>query len=130
MNRPDATRIDDRADRAPGQTDGAGGGIATYVYGLLLAGVLTAATFAVGMLHGAIWPPAVPAALVALGIAQIGVHLVFFLHVTTGPDNTNNVLALAFGVVIVALLVIGSLWIMHHLDHAMLPMPGGHDMGG
>jgi len=28
----------------------------------------------------------------------MGVHLVFFLHVTTGPDNTNNVMALAFGV--------------------------------
>jgi hypothetical protein len=32
-----------------------------------------------------------------LAIAQMGVHLVFFLHITTGPDNTNNVLALAFG---------------------------------
>jgi cytochrome o ubiquinol oxidase subunit IV len=33
----------------------------------------------------------------------MGVHLVFFLHITTGPDNTNNVLALAFGILIVAL---------------------------
>ena len=35
----------------------------------------------------------------------MGVHLVFFLHITTGPDNTNNVLALAFGVLIVILVV-------------------------
>ena len=47
-----------------------------------------------------------------LAIAQMGVHLVFFLHITTGPDNVNNVLALAFGVLIVLLLIVGSLWIM------------------
>jgi cytochrome o ubiquinol oxidase operon protein cyoD len=55
-------------------------------------------------------------------LPQIGVHLVFFLHLSAGPDNTNNVLALAFGVLIVALVVIGSLWIMANLDHNMLPM--------
>ena len=57
-----------------------------------------------------------------LAIAQMGVHLVFFLHITTGPDNINNVLALAFGVLIVMLLVFGSLWIMAHLNHNMMPM--------
>ncbi len=51
-----------------------------------------------------------------LAIAQMGVHLVFFLHITTGPDNTNNVLALAFGVLIVFLVVAGSLWIMANLN--------------
>lgn len=55
-----------------------------------------------------------------LAIAQIGVHLVFFLHMTTAPDNTNNVLALAFGILIVALIVAGSLWIMAHLNHRMM----------
>ena len=57
-----------------------------------------------------------------LAIAQMGVHLVFFLHITTGPDNVNNVLALAFGVLIVMLLIFGSLWIMTHLNHNMMPM--------
>jgi cytochrome o ubiquinol oxidase operon protein cyoD len=52
----------------------------------------------------------------------MGIHLVFFLHITTGPDNTNNVLALAFGVLIVFLVVVGSLWIMAHLNHNMMPM--------
>jgi cytochrome o ubiquinol oxidase subunit IV len=59
-------------------------------------------------------------ALVVLAVAQIGVHLVFFLHITTAPDNTNNVLALAFGVLIVALIMAGSLWIMAHLNANML----------
>ena len=57
-----------------------------------------------------------------LAIAQMGVHLVFFLHISTGPDATNNVMALAFGVLIVILLIGGSLWIMSHLNHNMLPM--------
>jgi cytochrome o ubiquinol oxidase operon protein cyoD len=60
---------------------------------------------------------------VVLAIAQMGVHLVFFLHITSGPDNTNNVLALAFGVLIVILLLGGSLWIMANLNHnMMMPM--------
>ncbi|MBZ9822633.1 cytochrome o ubiquinol oxidase subunit IV, partial [Mesorhizobium sp. CA4] len=41
---------------------------------------------------------------------------------TTGPDNTNNVLALAFGVLIVALVVLGSIWIMGHLNMDMAAM--------
>jgi cytochrome o ubiquinol oxidase operon protein cyoD len=53
----------------------------------------------------------------------MGVHLVFFLHVTTGPDNTNNVLALAFGVLVVFLIFAGSVWIMGHLNSNMMPMP-------
>ena len=66
--------------------------------------------------------PAVPLGLAVLAIAQMGVHLVFFLHITTGPDNTNNVLALAFGVLIVTLVVAGSLWIMANLNDNMMPM--------
>jgi cytochrome o ubiquinol oxidase operon protein cyoD len=57
-----------------------------------------------------------------LALAQMGVHLVFFLHITSGPDSVNNVMALAFGLLIVMLLVFGSLWIMTHLDHNVMPM--------
>ena len=69
-----------------------------------------------------VWHPSIPIALVVLAIAQIGVHLVFFLHITTGPDNVNNVLALAFGVLIVFLILVGSLWIMYNLNQNMGPM--------
>ena len=70
-----------------------------------------------------VWGPSIPVALAVLAIAQMGVHLVFFLHITTGPDNVNNVMALAFGVLIVLLLIGGSLWIMAHLNHNMMSMP-------
>ena len=92
-----------------------------YVLGLVLATLLTAASFYIVYTH-LIWAPAVPIALAALAVAQIGVHLAFFLHVTTGPDNTNNVLALAYGVMVVALIVICSIWIMNHLSQNLMPM--------
>jgi cytochrome o ubiquinol oxidase subunit IV len=96
-------------------------GVQGYLIGLVLASALTGAAFYV--VHTSlIWGPGIPVALVALAVAQIGVHLVFFLKITTAPDNTNNVLALAFGVLIVALVIGGSLWIMDHLNQNMLPM--------
>ena len=95
-----------------------------YTTGLVLAVVLTATSFWVAN-TSVLWPPGVPLGLAVLAIAQMGVHLVFFLHMTSAPDNTNHALALAFGVLIVFLVVAGSLWIMADLDGAMLP-GGGH----
>ena len=115
----------DPGDVGPGFMDAAEvtihEGIAGYVIGFVLACALTAASFYV-LTTSLIWGPAIPVALVALAIAQMGVHLVFFLHINTAPDNTNNVLALAFGVLIVALVIGGSLWIMDHLNENMTPM--------
>ncbi len=95
-------------------------GVEGYLIGLAIAAALTVASFAV-VDTPLIWGPAIPIALAVLAVAQIGVHLVFFLHLTTAPDNTNNALALAFGVLIVALVIGGSLWIMDHLSHRMMP---------
>jgi cytochrome o ubiquinol oxidase operon protein cyoD len=112
-------------DLAPGEErlDGSGvaHGVRSYLIGLALAAGLTAASFYL-CFSGLIYAPAIPAALIALAVAQMGVHLVFFLHLTTGPDNTNNALALAFGVLIVTLVIGGSLWIMAHLNQNMMPM--------
>jgi len=108
-------------DLAPGVGDEPSGSFVTYTVGLAFALLLTAASFIVSQTN-LLWTPGVPAGLAVLAIAQMGVHLVFFLHISTGPDNTNNVLALAFGVLIVTLVVSGSLWIMANLDANMLPM--------
>lgn len=113
----------DGIDAAPGDAEGAGGSIAAgvriYLIGLVLAAVLTAASFWVASGTSLIYTPGVPMALAALAIGQMGVHLAFFLHLTTGPDNTNNVLALAFGVLIVGIVITGSLWIMYHMQMNM-----------
>ena len=118
------------SDTAPGDEHGQediGAGIRGYLLGLGLATLLTVASFAILRVHF-VWAPAIPLALVVFAIAQMGVHLVFFLHITTGPDNTNNVMALAFGVLIVMLLFGGSLWIMTHLNRNMTLNPAGMPM--
>ena len=69
-----------------------------------------------------LWAPGIPVGLVVLAFAQVGVHLVFFLHLGTGPDHTNNILALAFGVLIVFLVITGSIWIIANLNSNMMPM--------
>ncbi len=94
----------------------------SYIIGLAFALILTGVSFWVAS-TSVLWGPGVAVGLVVLAIAQMGVHLVFFLHITTGPDNTNNVLALAFGVLIVFLVMIGTIWIMTHLAANMGPSP-------
>jgi len=93
-----------------------------YIIGLGLALILTGISFWVAS-TSALWGPGVAVGLVVLAIAQMGVHLVFFLHITSGPDNTNNVLALAFGVLMVFLVMIGTIWIMSHMNANMMPDP-------
>jgi cytochrome o ubiquinol oxidase subunit IV len=64
----------------------------------------------------------VPVLLAVLAIGQMGVHLVFFLHISSAPDQTNNFLALAFGIFVVGFIVFGSMIVMTNLNHAMMPM--------
>jgi len=106
----------------PGESDGARYGLLVYTIGLFLAVILTATSFWAAN-TSLLWAPGVAIGLVVLAIAQMGVHLVFFLHITTGPDNTNNTLALAFGMLIVLLVLGGSLWIMWDLNANMMLSP-------
>jgi cytochrome o ubiquinol oxidase operon protein cyoD len=115
-------------DRAPGDSPAAGAdgktlsdvGIPTI--GLVLAVALTATSFWVAN-TSVLWAPGVLLGLAVLAIAQMGVHLVFFLHITTGAESTNNVLALALGVLIVILVAAGSIFIVANLNENMQPSP-------
>jgi cytochrome o ubiquinol oxidase operon protein cyoD len=111
------TEDEDRLlDVAPGQPhSNIFSEVVLYIIGLGLALVLTGVSFWVAS-TSALWGPGVAVGLVVLAIAQMGIHLVFFLHITSGPDNTNNVLALAFGVLIVFLVMVGTIWIMAHMN--------------
>ena len=93
-------------------------GFITYLIGFLLSCILTIASFYLVKSH-LLWPPSIPVALTVLAVAQIGVHLTFFLHLTTGSDNVNNSLALAFGTLVVALVIGGALWIMNNMNQHM-----------
>jgi cytochrome o ubiquinol oxidase operon protein cyoD len=112
------------ADIAPGDeraVNEIGQGVRGYLIGLVLATGLSIVSFYIAR-STIVWAPSIPIALSVLALAQMGVHLVFFLHITSGSDNVNNLMALAFGLLIVMLLVFGSLWIMTHMNHNMMPM--------
>lgn len=112
----------DRAAGEAGRGVSLSGEVRANLLGLVLAIALTGASFWVARMPHLIYGPGVAMALLVLAVAQMGIHLVFFLHITTAPDNANNVLALAFGVLIVSLIVFGSLWVMTHMSHNMAAM--------
>jgi cytochrome o ubiquinol oxidase operon protein cyoD len=116
---------DIHAEEAQGQPPGVNerthASLKSYVIGFGFALVLTLASFWVSSTN-TIYAPGVPVLLAVLAIAQMGVHLVFFLHISSAPDQTNNFLALAFGIFITGLIVFGSMIIMHDLNHQMMPM--------
>src|ERR1700728_3854252 len=114
-------------DRAPGSHRSGRDRLKSYMLGFGLAVVLTAASFAASS-SSLVWGPSIPVLLAVLAIAQMGVHLVFFLHISTAPDSTNNVLALAFGVFVVGLVIFGSMIIIANLNHNLMPMDQLMDM--
>jgi len=93
----------------------------SYSVGLGLAILTTIVSFVVAQTN-VLWAPGIPVGLIVLAFAQIGVHLVFFLHLCSGSDSTNNILALAFGMLIVFLIISGSVWIIANLNSNMMPM--------
>ncbi len=124
MNTSASTSGHAHGDLAPGEGQDSSSvrrRVWNYLIGFVLASLLTAVSFYLTR-TSLFWAPSIPIALSVLAIAQMGVHLVFFLHITSGPDNINNSMALAFGLLIVMLLVFGSLWIMTHLNHQLMPM--------
>ena len=108
-------------DRTPGVEQEPTANYLSYTAGLGLAILLTIASFVVSQTD-LLWSPGIPVGLVVLAFAQIGVHLVFFLHLGSGPDRTNSILALAFGLLIVFLVITGSVWIIANLNSNMMPM--------
>jgi len=110
-------------DRTPGVEDyEPTASYLSYTVGVGLAILATITSFVVSQTD-LLWPPGIPVGLLVLAIAQIGVHLVFFLHLGSGPESTNNVLALVFGVLVVFLVIGGSIWIIANLHANMMDMP-------
>jgi cytochrome o ubiquinol oxidase operon protein cyoD len=107
--------------RAPGIDPQTNHHARSYLIGLGYAFVLTVASFWAAS-TSLVYAPAIPFLLGALAIAQMGIHLAFFLHISSAPDQANNFLALMFGIFIVSLVMIGSMTIMSNLNRAMIPM--------
>ncbi|MBN7135440.1 cytochrome o ubiquinol oxidase subunit IV [Lysobacter enzymogenes] len=102
------------------------GTVKGYTIGFLLSVLLTAIPF--WLVMAKVLPSSGATAAVILGFAvvQIVVHMVYFLHMNTKSEGGWNMLALIFTLVIVVITLAGSLWVMHHLNVNMMPMP--HEM--
>jgi cytochrome o ubiquinol oxidase operon protein cyoD len=98
-----------------------------YMTGFVLAALLTAIPFYLVM--GKVFASSTTTAIVVLGFAavQIVVHMVYFLHMNTKSEGGWSLLALLFTLVLVVITLSGSLWVMYHLNHNMMPA-AAHDM--
>lgn len=99
---------------------GAGHGTLTsYIIGFILSILLTIIPYMLVINH-VISTDAIIIAVVVLGIVQLLVQLIFFLHLNTSNDGRSTLLSFAFTFLILAILVAGSLWIMWNLNYNMM----------
>ena len=98
-----------------------------YLIGFGLSVVLTAIPFWIVMGH--VFPDSRVTALAVMALAaiQIVVHMIYFLHMNTRSEGGWTMLALIFTLVLVGITLVGSLWVMYHLNLNMMPMTL-HDM--
>lgn len=98
-----------------------------YLIGFLLSVLLTAVPF--WLVMGDVLPSklATTAVIVAFAVAQMLVHIVYFLHLDTRSQGGWNMLAAIFTVVLVVITIAGSLWVMFHMNENMMPM-SPHEM--
>lgn len=92
-----------------------------YAIGFILSVILTVIPFWLVMEGVLSTPAATAVAIMVLGAVQIVVHMIYFLHMNTKSEGGWTVMALMFTVIIVFITLVGSLWVMHHLNTNMMP---------
>ncbi len=86
-----------------------------YVTGFILSLFLTIVPYLLVVNH-AFTAKNLVLAVVALGLAQFVVQVIFFLHLST---NRWNMIVFFFTIFVVVIVVGGSLWIMYNLKYNM-----------
>ena len=101
--------------------EGEHGSLKSYATGFILSVILTAIPF--WLVIGHVFEKTNTTALVVLAFAavQILVHMVYFLHMNGRAEGGWSMLALIFTVMLVVIMLSGSIWVMYHLDHNMMP---------
>jgi cytochrome o ubiquinol oxidase subunit IV len=106
--------------------DAGHGSFKGYMTGFILSVILTAIPFWLVM-AGALDSKLLTAVIVmGIGVVQIVVHMVYFLHMNPRSEGGWTMMALIFTLIIVGIALAGSLWVMHHLNQNMMPMT--HEM--
>ena len=98
------------------------GTLRDYTIGFVLSVILTAIPFWLVMARPL---EAAPTAIliVAFAVVQIIVHMVYFLHMNARSEGGWTMIALVFTLIVVAIAMSGSMWVMHHLNTNMMPTP-------
>ncbi|OGT52861.1 MAG: cytochrome o ubiquinol oxidase subunit IV [Gammaproteobacteria bacterium RIFCSPHIGHO2_12_FULL_42_13] len=91
----------------------------SYFTGLILSLLLTVAAFYIVMKHD-MTPTATYLTLAGLAVAQLFAQVICFLRLNTTREGASNTLAFVFSLLVVAVLVVGSLWIMWNLNANMM----------
>ncbi|OUM01946.1 cytochrome o ubiquinol oxidase subunit IV [Variovorax sp. JS1663] len=92
-----------------------------YVTGFILSVILTAIPFWLVMGKVIESPSTTSFVILAFAAVQIVVHMIYFLHLNAHSEGGWNMLALIFTIVLVVITLSGSLWVMFHLNHNMMP---------
>ncbi|HCP56517.1 MULTISPECIES: cytochrome o ubiquinol oxidase subunit IV [Pseudomonas] len=96
------------------------GSVRSYAIGFILSVILTVIPFAMVM-SGDFSRSVALTSMVVLGVVQVLVHLVCFLHMNTSSEGRWNLLAFLFTVLIIVMLVGLAIWIMVNADQLMMP---------
>lgn len=97
------------------------GSLKSYTIGFILSVILTAIPF--WLVMGNVFKNSSTTAFVILGFAavQIVVHMIYFLHMNSRAEGGWSLLALIFTIILVVIVLVGSIWVMYHLNHNMMP---------
>ena len=110
------------AEHGEGHLRGAHGTFKGYVTGFVLSVILTAIPF--WLVMGNVLDDTLKTSIVIMALAavQIVVHMIYFLHMNTKSEGGWTFLALAFTLTLVVITLVGSIWVMYHMDQNMMPM--------
>ena len=95
------------------------GSVKSYMTGFILSIILTVIPFWMVM-TGSASHAVILGTILVTAVVQILVHMVYFLHMNSKSDEGWNLTAFVFTVIIIAILVVGSIWIMWNLNYNMM----------
>ncbi|MDL2402470.1 cytochrome o ubiquinol oxidase subunit IV [Rhizobium mayense] len=92
----------------------------SYVVGFALSLALTGLSFG-AVMSGIVPRDSILPAITALAVVQLIVQLVFFLHLGTAPEQRGNTTIFLLTIMLIAIIVSGSLWVIHNANVNMMP---------
>jgi len=100
----------------------------SYIVGYISSIILTLAAYAlieihINSAHETFSHPFLTFAILTLAIAQFIVQAIFFLHLTSEKGSRWNLVVFGSTLAIILILVVGSIWIMNHLNYNMMASP-------